>query len=113
MYIKAITALLVVLKYNTIFSAIILKNLMFLSAQTQASVQNRQVSVFKSKYSRYCLSGGTMTAVAIASKNAIHITAFFLINSIVFSYIFRIPSDIITQYFCYVYIFLHRKRPTF
>ena len=53
---------------------------MFLNAPTTASTQNRQVSVFQSKYSKYCASGGTIKDVTSAARMAIHSTEFFLMK---------------------------------
>lgn len=73
----------VVLKSRTIFLASAVKNLIFLSAQTTASTQKRQVSVFQSKYSKYFSSGGTIQLVITAASVAIQSTAFFLRNAAV------------------------------
>ena len=51
---------------------------MFLNAQTTAKTQNKQVSVLKSKYPKYCAWGGTKNAVITAAKTAIQSTKFFL-----------------------------------
>ena len=55
---------------------------MFFKAQTVASTQNRQVSVLKSKYSKYSASGGTISEVIKAAKIATVNTAFFLKNAV-------------------------------
>jgi hypothetical protein len=49
---------------------------MFLSAHTTASTQKRHVSVLKSKYPIYSLSGGMIKEVTIAASAAIITTAF-------------------------------------
>ena len=61
----------------TILLAVIVKNLIFLSAQITAKVQKRQVSVLKSKYSKYCASGLTIKHEMIARIAAITRTIFF------------------------------------
>ena len=61
----------------TIFLAVIVKKRMFLSAHITASVQKRQVSVLKSKYSIYFESGVTIKQDAIAKVAAITRTIFF------------------------------------
>ena len=60
-----------------IFSAKIVKNLIFLNAHITASVQKRHVMVFKLKYSGYCASGGMIIEVIIAATAAIQRTVFF------------------------------------
>ena len=65
---------------KTIRLARIVKNLMFLKAQTTARVRNKQTSVFQSKYDKYSLSGGTKKQVARATKTATQKTVFFFIN---------------------------------
>jgi hypothetical protein len=57
---------------------------MFLSAQTTARTQKRQLSVLKSKYPRYSPSGGTMKEVITAAHAAMRTTAFSLANSSAF-----------------------------
>ena len=64
----------------TSFLARMVKNFMFLNAQTTASVKNRQERVFQSKYPKYSLSGGTKKQVAKAAIAAIKTTTFFFIN---------------------------------
>lgn len=49
-----------------------------------ASVAKRQASVLKSKYPKYCLSGGMRKHVMIAKSSAISITIFFRANPPVF-----------------------------
>ena len=58
----------------------IVKNLIFLNAQTTAKVKNKQDNVLKSKYSKYSLSGKTKKLVTIANNAAIQKTIFFLIK---------------------------------
>ena len=65
---------------KTIRLARIVKNLIFLKAQTTARVRNKQTSVFQSKYDKYSLSGGTKKQVARATKTATQKTVFFFIN---------------------------------
>ena len=67
---------------KTIFRATMVKNLMFLSAQTTARVKNKQDKVLKSKYEKYSLSGGTKKQVISAATAAIHKTVFFFMNFI-------------------------------
>ncbi len=55
---------------------------MSFNADTTASTQNRHVSVLKSKYDIYSLSGGIIIDVISARKKAITVTIFFLINAI-------------------------------
>ena len=62
---------------KTSFLAKIVKNFMFLRAQTTARVRNKQTSVFTSKYPKYCASGGTIKQVTTASRAAIQKTKFF------------------------------------
>ena len=64
----------------TSLRARMVKNLIFLSAQTTANVKNRQERVFRSKYPKYCLSGGTKNAVIKAANAAMQNTIFFFIN---------------------------------
>ena len=64
----------------TSFRAKIVKNLMFLKAHITARVKNKQERVFKSKYPRYSLSGGTKNPVTIAASAAIQNTRFFFTN---------------------------------
>jgi hypothetical protein len=77
---------LVVENTDTTFEDIILKKYIFLKAHTTASVPKRQDKVFRSKYPKYSLSGGTNSAEINATLNAIHITGFFLTNVITLSY---------------------------
>ena len=63
---------------------------MSFSAHTTARTQKRQVRVLKSKYSRYFLSGSTRKLVMTAAKNAMTITAFFLMKPV--DLFFIIPS---------------------
>ena len=53
---------------------------MFLNAHTTAKTQNKHVRVLKSKYERYCESGGMIKDVIKAATDAIHITILFLKN---------------------------------
>lgn len=53
---------------------------MFLNAHTTAKTQNKHVRVLKSKYERYCESGGTIKDVIKAAIAAILITMLFLKN---------------------------------
>ena len=55
---------------------------MFFKAQTTAKTQNKQVSVFQSKYPKYALSGGTMQEVTSAAIIATHKTAAIMIECI-------------------------------
>ena len=71
----------VFLNTRTIFAARIEKNRILRNAQTTANTQNKQVSVLRSKYPKYSLSGGTINEVITAAKIAMHKTAFFLINA--------------------------------
>ena len=65
---------------RTSFLARIVKNFIFLRAQTTAKVKNRQARVLQSKYDRYSLSKGTKMQVIKAANTAIENTVFFLIN---------------------------------
>ena len=90
---------------NTSFLARIVKNLMFLKAQTTAKVRKRQDSVLKSKYSIYALSGGTKKQVTNAATAAMQNTRFFLINLKAFKlspdqYFFELVNYITNQKQC-------------
>ena len=69
----------------TSLRARMVKNLIFLSAQTTAKVKNRQERVLKSKYPKYCLSGGTKKQVIKAAIADMQKTAFFFTNLKVFT----------------------------
>ena len=84
MNIRVVTAVLSVPDFLTIVRATIVKKWIFFKAQTTASVQNRQVSVLKSKYPRYSESGGMIKQVISASIAAIHRTALCLIKAVVY-----------------------------
>ena len=65
---------------DTIFSARIVKNLIFFKAQITASVANKQERVFRSKYPAYVSSGGTMIDVISAAAKAMQRTALVFIK---------------------------------
>ena len=77
---SAVIAERVVLKTFIILRASMRKKCMFLSADITADIPKRQVSVRKSKYPKYSLSGGTKKHDTIASIVAITSTALLRIN---------------------------------